>query len=379
MIEAATGKDQRTRNLYEALQDIGDVYALYFGTPQKGNGARTAYGKLISPGFFKLAIDFVVKTLIRFIAPESPVYYPFPRRIDVSSAFPGIKFDMVVLRYVYQAGVVHPWLIAPTWIDIDDHPIQTYETMFAPHHGAIRRKLARWVVGSMTSLIMKHSTGGWVSNPEQSTWFKEPQKIHVLRNVARDIPEGYNASSPRKQMLLTVGHMKYKPNYLGVDQFISHIWPAVHAKYPDVVYKIAGRDLPEEYASKWRKVPGVEYLGFVENLSGEYAEALASVVPINAGGGTCIKTLESMAHSRVCLATPFGVRGLPTADLAEGRAGVIVYNGADDFLKALECVSRESDRAKLEISAREYYKNHFSVNGFRRECADAFHDSDTSI
>lgn len=379
MAEAATGKDQRTRNLYEALRDVGDVYALYFGTPRKGDDARTVYGKLISPGFLKLSIDFLVKTLIHFIAPESPVYYPFPRRIDISSAFPNVRFDVVVLRYVHQAGVVHPWLIAPTWIDVDDHPIQTYETMFAPHHGAIRRMLAKWVVDYMTSLIIKHSSGGWVSNPEQMTWFKEPEKIHILRNVARDIPEGYNPSLPRKQMLLTVGYMKYKPNYLGVDKFLNQIWPAVHAKYPDIVYRIAGRDLPEEYANKWRNVPGVEYLGFVENLSEEYAVALASVVPIDAGGGTCIKTLESVAYSRVCLSTQFGVRGLSAADLDEGRAGVIVYDGVDAFLRALDCVLCERDRTKLEIAARAYYKNHFSADGFRRECADAFHDCDTCL
>jgi glycosyltransferase involved in cell wall biosynthesis len=69
----------------------------------------------------------------------------------------------------------------------------------------------------------------------------------------------------------------------------------------------------------------------VADVTPSYARSNAVVVPVRAGGGTRIKTLEAFAHCRAVVATPKGVEGLSirpgehalVADSAEGLAACL--------------------------------------------------------
>ena len=53
----------------------------------------------------------------------------------------------------------------------------------------------------------------------------------------------------------------------------------------------------------WEAYEGIKLLGFVPNISEEYAKCNAVVVPVYFCSGTNIKVLESMAMSRPCVIT----------------------------------------------------------------------------
>ena len=167
---------------------------------------------------------------------------------------------------------------------------------------------------------------------------------------------------------LSVGMMAYEPNFLGVDRFLAQIWPDVRKAYPDLECRIVGPGLPEACLRKWRAIPGVRYLGPVDDLSVQYAAALAVVVPVDMGGGTCIKTREALAYARVCLSTEFGARGL---DLQDSKThGLLVYHDAEEFMAGLKDALDEKWRGDAEKAARWFAEERFSRASFDRGVAD---------
>ena len=81
------------------------------------------------------------------------------------------------------------------------------------------------------------------------------------------------------------------------------------------------------------------------------------------GGGTCIKTLEAMAFSRMCISTPFGARGLPESVIKEEK-GVLIFNDKEDFVKAYERICDEEYRKSKEQLGRETIQNTYSQQNF---------------
>ena len=362
----ANGSEQRTHLLYEALCELGDVKVLCVKDDPTGFGKGRDDSRFRPMSTFKRAIDFVCRLFQWSIAELCPKLCPFPAEPDLAKTFPGVTFDRVVIRYLHLAGKVAVWTCAPAYVDVDDHPLQLQETVAGAGRGRIRRALARMLVRRNVDFILERCVGGWISNPDQIGWFRAPEKIKVLRNIPMDVPAGYGPDAERVPALMTVGQMGYAPNARGVEAFLKTVWPEVRRHHPDLEYWIVGAGVPEDRRRRWASVPGVKILGFVEDLHGLYAKVLAAVVPIEQGGGTCIKTMEALAHSRACLTTPFGARGFDAAILEDGANGLLVYRTAEEFLDRLGRVTDGAVRARIERNARIFAEGNFSREAFRR-------------
>ena len=362
------GNAQRTRLVYDALCKMGNVYVLDVRElrllPQSG------VKKLVNATWQRLVINTCGKCLI-------PVY-PFPLRWSIETLFPGIRFDVVVARYLYHVGILSLWSISSRlYVDVDDHPRQVFETIYNVKYNLIRRIWSRFINGLFCKFVLRKLTGSWISNPNQVEMVRPYCPCRALENVPFTLSDKKNTKSILKAMtvehslneefVFTVGAMGYPPNYLGVDSFLKNIWPVVRSKYPNLKYKIVGKGIPPQFLETWGEIPNVEALGYVEDISELYRDCMASVVPVQSGGGTCIKTLESMSRSKICLSTPFGARGLPEGILKDGCAGVVVYNSAEEFISALDRIRTDKCwRKKSEIAAANYIEKNFSRGKFEK-------------
>ena len=367
--QPAFGNAQRTRLVYDALCKMGNVCVLDVRklrlTPQTG------IKKGVNAIWQRLVINSCGKCLI-------PVY-PFPLRWSIETLFPGIRFDVVVARYLYYVGRLSLWNISPRlYVDIDDHPRQVFETIYSVKYNLIRRIWSRFINGLFCKFVLKKLAGSWIANPNQVEMVRPYCPCIALENVPFTLPNKKNATNVVKteglehtineEFVFTVGLMCYAPNYLGVDSFLNNIWPVVQGKYPNLKYKIAGKGIPPQFLETWGMIPNVEVLGYVEDISGLYHDCMASVAPVLSGGGTCIKTLESMQHSKICVTTPFGARGLPEDVLKDGNVGVVVYNSAEEFISALDRIRTDKCwRKKSEIAAANYIEKNFSRKKFEKK------------
>lgn len=294
---------------------------------------------------------------------------PFTEATDrvITSFFPDQVMDVVVCRYIHSFRYFHVWNDWPVFLDVDDHPKEMFETVVRPSLPYFLRPIGRFVNQLQTQYVMKKIKGGWVSNREQTQLCDD--KIKYLPNIPLMPSPSYEVELERGDYLFTIGNMGYSPNFMGVERFLHEIWPFFHEQYPHVGYVIGGGRAPQKLAEKWNTTEGVKYIGYIDKLEIIYAKCLAVVVPVYAGGGTCIKTLEAMAYSRVCLTTPFGVRGLTPEDITPAN-GLCVFNDALDFTKAYKKLLQEKVRLEMEARGCNYIKTHFTTEAFNSAVND---------
>ena len=358
------GNAQRTFALWNSLMNCGNVYTLCISQSEEE--------KLVNepaPICFYNPLNHSNNWLVNFLYKvpsrlSGISFLPFYKNIYpfISGKFPGVKFDIIVTRYIYNLAQYHLWNIAPVFVDIDDHPVQLFDTLVSRRLPKFIRPLGKWLNNIQVKGIFSVIKGGWISNGEQMAIC--PQCINYLPNIPQRPSSHYNEKDNDRKYIFTIGNMEYSPNYLGVDEFLRQVWPAFHSKYPDTEYWICGKGLPEKYLCEWKNFDGVKYKGFVDDIEELYQHSLASIVPIGIGGGTCIKTLESMAFSRVCISTIFGVRGICT-DTNEIPSGVLVYRTAEEFVNHFNNVVNPVKRQIIEKAGSEFIELHYSLDSFK--------------
>lgn len=362
------GGEQRVRLIYEALTQMGDVYVLEASNCEEKVNSRHWKFHLDRQRGLRRVVNGIWFRLVTAIYPEGkPKYYPFPLLPEIQHYFPDVHFDIVVTRHLEFANRMHPWRVAPLFVDLDDHPMEFFRTCIRPSISPWRRPLVTLMQKFFIWAGLRHATGIWVANPLHERLVSRYGRTAVLQNIPFSLPD-LPPDSHREEYVLTVGRMCYQPNHRGVNRFIKEVWPQVHRAFPSMRYLVVGHGVPESLAEEWSHVPGVSVLGFVDDLKDLYAGALATVVPVYSGSGTCIKVLESLANSRICLSMEFGVRGIPDSDISSGSCGIFVYKDADDFVSLLGRVVHDANwRGTQEHSARSYVESHYSRKHFFKQ------------
>jgi len=369
------GNEQRTNALWNSLKRHGTVYTLRIlrnaEDPEKyidGNHPICYYAP-------HLHIDIpYLNGLFRLLRGVTKVpYFPFPYPLcrKIPGLFGGIAFDVVVVRYVENFAKFHLWRIAPALVDIDDHPTQLFDTVTYHRLPYFIRSVAKLLNRILTRYVISKMRGGWISNREQLKIC--PSKIRFLPNMPKLPSAHYCTMEQNRMYLFTVGLMSYKPNYQGVNNFLLTIWPVFHKYHPDVEYLIGGKDAPQKLVQQWNQIPGVRYVGFVEDLGKVYQHCIATVVPVESGGGTCIKVLESLAYSRVCLSTVFGARGIQAYGTGEvDPHGLFVYTTAKEFIGHFEALRNPDFRMSEESETRHFIQNCCLEDQFEKAVDEQF-------
>lgn len=361
------GGAQRTNYIWRALQEVGDVYTMTFDQRFETEevAPRLWYVKKLQR--VNPLRDFFYKLQYKFLYPLQVLQcFPLATKIEKTAdeIFPGIKFDVVVCRYLDVLGEMHLWGHPHLIVDIDDDPLQMFDTAKSRSMNPSLRHLGRWILKCQLRFLSRKVTLGWLSNASQVNACRIRVPLAALRNISAVPSVDYEPDATRKMQILSVGALDYAPNYLGIEAFLSEIWPTVHKAFPDLNYVIVGKNAPKEYAEKWKSAPNVIQMGFVDNLEQLYAESLCTVVSVGSGGGTCIKTIESLSYGRVCLSTPFGIRGHEEA-VVSSDIGLYSFNDASHFVELLDRkVMDATERSRHEASARQYAEENFSFKAF---------------
>jgi glycosyltransferase involved in cell wall biosynthesis len=137
----------------------------------------------------------------------------------------------------------------------------------------------------------------------------------VAMPMATDRPRRRRTTSREsgELRLLMVGNLSYAPNVDGARWLCAEIVPRLRAAGCVVRVRLAG-SAPDPRVRALAVAPHVEVLGDVTDLAASYAWADVAVVPLRAGGGTRIKTLEAFAYGVPVVATSIGAEGLGVED-----------------------------------------------------------------
>jgi polysaccharide biosynthesis protein PslH len=165
--------------------------------------------------------------------------------------------------------------------------------------------------------------------------------------------------------LLFVGSFDYPPNLAAVTELVTVHLPVLRATFPDLRVRLVGRD-PAGIGSRFRDLPGVEWVGPVDDVVPHYRAVHAVYLPIQSGGGTRIKILEAWALGVPVLATAIAAEGLPAVD----GVHVLGFESPAQGRDAVQRVLREG--AALRSNGRALVEARFAHAAARVQLRDYF-------
>ncbi len=139
--------------------------------------------------------------------------------------------------------------------------------------------------------------------------------------------------------VLFFGVLNYAPNRAAVIRLAEKIAPEAPEDVEFVVAGAGGEDLAQLY-------PQLRFLGFVDDIHALVRDCDGLIVPIEAGGGTRLKILETIACGRPVLSTEVGAEGLDREALGRG------LTVTDDLGETLLWLQQLAIRSRVEAGPR---------------------------
>lgn len=152
---------------------------------------------------------------------------------------------------------------------------------------------------------------------------------------------------------LFVGRLDWPPNRDGLEWLLANVWNEVRARRPKARLTIAGVG-DASWLDAYKKSPGINFLGRVDEIKEVYQRAAFSVAPLFYGSGTRIKIVEAFAMNRTLISTGMGVQG------AEVEKDMYLNaENAQQWIKVMAEVKLDSASLQNLASARDRMKAKF--------------------
>jgi polysaccharide biosynthesis protein PslH len=174
-----------------------------------------------------------------------------------------------------------------------------------------------------------------------------PGRIALVPNAAEsaDLTRPRSATRPR---VVFAGSVTYAANLDAVTWFLGEVLPRVKMRFPTVEFCVTGATdgvaldaLPNR---DWAR-----FTGQVSDVKSVVQDAMVSVAPIRAGGGTRLKILEALALGTPVVSTRKGAEGL---ELEDGRH-LLLADAPDAFAACvLRVLQDEALAARLSQEGR---------------------------
>lgn len=151
-----------------------------------------------------------------------------------------------------------------------------------------------------------------------------------------------NLDSPANKQICAYADWRWTPNEQGLSWFFNLVWPKIKKACPEATLKIAGKHLNSDLLSQADQLGGVEYIGFVDDLSAFIKSSDLMIAALPSGSGIKIKLVEAMAHTLPFVTTKIGFEGFDHPELAAH----CVAENATDFAEKCAKLLNDSDLNK---------------------------------
>jgi polysaccharide biosynthesis protein PslH len=132
--------------------------------------------------------------------------------------------------------------------------------------------------------------------------------------------------------LLFLASLDWYPNLDALGYFVKNILPAVRARRPSVHLRIVGRKPAKSVMEQYSCLPGIDFVGEVNEVRSHLDRATVIIVPLRIGGGSRIKILEALAAGKAVISTTIGAEGL---DVISGEH-LLIANSPAEFAGGVE-------------------------------------------
>jgi glycosyltransferase involved in cell wall biosynthesis len=211
--------------------------------------------------------------------------------------------------------------------------------------------------GERAAIVRSHRT--FVCSENDRRYLRRTmavRNVDVIPNAVARVADGTLTAEPT---VVYLGTYSYRPNVVAAEYLIREVWPSVRRRCPRARLLIAG---PGSEAIDGFSVPppGVEFLGFVDDLDALYRRSRVVCCPIQSGTGTRTKILEAASYGVPVVSTSVGAEGLALIPEAE----ILLRDTAEGLAEAcVGLITDEGHATRIRTAAREAVRARYSRDG----------------
>jgi len=260
----------------------------------------------------------------------------------------GGHYDAVISRYLWPGAVGGlaglrnvPKLL--DWDDLDHLKLES-QLQAKPWQGPGGRLAARLTRKAVTRYCLDAASSYdhvWVAKAADCRHVPA-KSVSVLPNIPFPEAGSDHAQAPapgKHRDIVFIGNLSYLPNAEGFSWFLMNVWPQVFNRFPDACLTAIGVLPPPETKALWDQARGVHLTGPVPELAPYYAGAALSICPVQWGGGSNIKAIESLGYGVPCVVSSYTFKAF-SEDFGDS-SGMIHADTAEEFVNA--CIRLLSD------------------------------------
>jgi polysaccharide biosynthesis protein PslH len=181
------------------------------------------------------------------------------------------------------------------------------------HQALAYRLLSRW-----EGAVSRAADAVIVTSADEAERFRASHDLNCdWVGSAIGTPEPVAAPRSAPPAVVWLGDHRYHANVHGLVRFLREAWRPLGER--GLRLKVAGRDPGDEVLALAAELPGVDVLGFVDDLDALLAESAAAVVPVWKGAGIKMKTLVLMGSGLPVASTSVGLEGIAAIDRTHAR------------------------------------------------------------
>lgn len=193
------------------------------------------------------------------------------------------------------------------------------------------------------------------SSFEQALIAERRPKARVF-NIPWSVPTTAKDADPTSRHNISfVGGFGHSPNVDAVDWFVQEIWPLIWSRTDQYQFRIIGSQMPERFNSI--DVPGVQALGFVDDLVAELRNTILTVAPLRFGAGLKGKVLTSFANGIPCIMTPVAAEGM---DLPADLDGLVAADAELFADRAVTLINDVSSWQHMSLAGLKIVRDRYS-------------------
>jgi len=312
--------------------------------------------------FYKSKLNFYYNT-IKSVFNNLPLQVNYYYFSDVQQYINDIyvNYDLIFSVLVRTAKyVLH--LNKPKILDMTDLISLNYKRSIKKTYSSFWKLLYFFEIPRLVSFEKKCLTlfnNVILVNKEEIDYLEK--KLGIVNNLVY-IPNGVNPNlfnyncknSQYSSYVSFLGKLDYQPNNDSVLWFIKNVLPYLDKR---IKFAIIGPNPSKKLQKIARKNKRIELLGFLKDPYCILKSSIASVVPLQTGGGIQNKVLESMALGCITIVSSLAAKPIGATHMKE----YIIEDNPQKMAEIINDIYKNPDKyMHIKHRAREFIKRNFS-------------------